>query len=95
MLNADSSKMKDLFVSKNFGGPDSIENPGKWQLQAGLSWSLQLPFSGTRGYFQGPNTSSQPYRILFPAIWLQTVKAKSMLSVEINPFISNLLPDNH
>ena len=93
ILSSDSSKMKGLFVSKNFGGPDSIGNSGKWRLQAGLSWSLQLPFSGTRGYFQGPNTSSQPYRVLFPALWLQSVKDKSMLSLEINPFMSNLLPE--
>jgi len=93
ILNSDSLKMKDLFVSKNFGGPDSIENSGEWQLQAGLSWSLQLPFSGTRGYFQGPNTSSQPYRVLFPALWLQSAKGKSMLSAEVNPFMSNLLPE--
>ncbi len=80
-------------VTQNINIPDLTENSIKWQLQAGLSWSMQIPLSGTRGYFQGPNASSQPYRILFPALWIQSVKDKSITSVEINPFLSNLLPE--
>jgi len=60
----------------------------QWQL--GLSWKAQVPLSSTRHYFAGGNGSSQPYRILFPGIWMSIKADKALFEAELNPFASTV-----
>jgi len=56
--------------------------------QAGIWVKAQLPFSSAQHYFAGPNTSSQPWRILLPGVWISAQTGKHLFEAEINPFAS-------
>lgn len=43
-----------------------------WSWQYGLQWKATLPFNGSKNYFTGTNTRSEPYNLLIPGIWLST-----------------------
>ncbi len=71
---------------------DNTDEQDSLQVQAGLQWNVQLPTSNTGNNFAGPNTQSQPYRLLLPGLWLNLQSEKSLFSIEVNPFYSNILP---
>lgn len=43
-----------------------------WSWQYGLQWKATLPFNGSKNYFTGTNSRSEPYNLLIPGIWLST-----------------------
>ena len=69
---------------------DEKDTISKISLLAGLQWNAQLPFSGTKQYFSGPNGSSQPYKILLPGAWVAVEIDKSIFLGEINPFATTV-----
>ena len=68
------------------------KSPKTWKFNGGLQWELQIPTSGVEGYFDGPKNTSQPWRVAVPAIWLQAVQDKDMISFEFNPMFQNMVP---
>jgi hypothetical protein len=73
----------------------NLETPGddsRWKWMAGLSWTLQLPTTSGKGYFTGPDTKSQPYRLIIPGVYFQAQYEKHQMSAELNPFLSNMVP---
>lgn len=65
-------------------------NDDKASWQAGLLWKVQVPFSGTKHYFDGPNGKSQPYRLLIPGVWAAMQYGHDMLDAELNVFTSTM-----
>jgi len=59
-------------------------------VMAGLQWQAQLPFSGAQHYFAGPNTTSQPYRLLIPGAWVGFEFEKNLFTLEVNPFATTV-----
>jgi hypothetical protein len=43
-----------------------------WNWQYGLQWKATIPLTGSKYYFTGTNTRSEPYNLLIPGIWLST-----------------------
>lgn len=43
-----------------------------WSWQYGLQWKAAVPLNGSKYYFTGTNTRSEPYNLLIPGIWLST-----------------------
>jgi hypothetical protein len=43
-----------------------------WSWQYGLQWKATIPFNGSKYYFTGTNSRSEPYNLLIPGIWLST-----------------------
>jgi hypothetical protein len=43
-----------------------------WNWQYGLQWKANIPLYGSKYYFTGTNTRSEPYNLLIPGIWLST-----------------------
>ncbi len=88
-----SNKPKDEKKSDSIAGltPPSPEDE-EWKLKGGLSWNLQVPTASTGEYFTGANTKSQPYTIILPGAWIQAQHEKHLLTFELDPFASNLLP---
>jgi hypothetical protein len=49
---------------------DDVATPWTWQY--GLQWKATIPLNGSKKYFTGTNTRSEPYNLLIPGIWLST-----------------------
>jgi hypothetical protein len=43
-----------------------------WRWQFGLHWKGALPLYGTKNYFTGINTRSEPYNLIIPGAWVST-----------------------
>jgi hypothetical protein len=104
LSSTDTSTIKDQANLGAERGKDSIkkeEIPGATEkekdvqksriIQAGLQWNAQLRATNLREYFDGPNGSSQPYRLLLPSVWVSLQVEKSMLAAQLNPFAYSVL----
>jgi hypothetical protein len=60
-------------------------------VEAGLQWNLPVPINGSNSYFAGPNGASQPYRLLFPGLWISLIDQKHMFTFQVNPFATAIL----
>lgn len=57
-----------------------------WSWQYGLQWKSTIPLNGSKYYFTGTNTRSEPYNLLIPGIWLSTtVNSKHELMLLVKP----------
>ena len=57
-----------------------------WSWQYGLQWKSAIPLTGSKYYFTGTNTRSEPYNLLIPGIWLSTtVNSKHELMLLVKP----------
>lgn len=57
-----------------------------WNWQYGLQWKSTMPLTGSKYYFTGTNTRSEPYNLLIPGIWLSTtVNSKHELMLLVKP----------
>ena len=83
-------KKPDSLASVTPPSPETRE----WKLKGGLSWSFQVPTASTGEYFTGANTKSQPYTIFLPGAWIQAEQERHLLTFELDPFASNLLPQH-
>jgi hypothetical protein len=55
-----------------------------WQF--GLQWKSAVPLYGTKYYFTGTNTRSEPYNVLIPGIWFSTISGgKHELMLMVKP----------
>jgi hypothetical protein len=64
----------------------------KSTLRFGIQWNLQIPTGSASQYFTGGNLKSQPYLLLIPGIWTSLQVNRSMISVELNPYYTSLVP---
>lgn len=84
----DSSAEDDADAEKE--EKDEVEEA--YKVRYGLQWNMQLPLSGGSYYLTAANGSSQPWQVAVPAIWVSVQQDRSMLSFELNPLFSFLLP---
>jgi hypothetical protein len=90
-INSTDKKKQDSLTGNNTTAPE-VPLKIHTDIQWGVQWALQLPTGSTNKYFRGPGATSQPYRVLFPGLWLNFRIDKSIFTIEINPFASNVLP---
>ena len=63
---------------------DDVATPWTWQY--GLQWKGTVPLNGSKNYFTGTNTRSEPYNLLIPGVWLSTtVNYKHELMLLVKP----------
>ena len=84
-------QVKDILKEDSSVEEEDIDST-MFVAEAGLQWNMQLPFANSSSFFTGPGAQSQPYRILLPGAWISWHSEKSLLSVQVNPFTSLLVP---
>ncbi len=64
--------------------------PYKIKWSTGLQWNLPIAFQGPAVYFAGPSAKSQPFRLLFPALWFGVEEEKQSMVFTIHPFATGI-----
>jgi hypothetical protein len=64
-----------------------------WQFWLGPQWEMQIPTTGTYGYFHGPDNSPEAWRYLVPGIWLEAVHGKDALNLSFMPMHQQMVND--
>jgi hypothetical protein len=77
--------------SSGISNADSSDEEEKAVVQAGLQWNAQLHFSNLPHYFDGPDGSSQPWRVLLPGVFVSWQHERFMLTAEAMPFAGSVL----